>query len=325
MREQERGNTDMTTTFDAYRSQAKDWGRWGPDDEIGRANLLHAERVLSASRLIQTGERFCLAIPIGSPGGDPSLPGRNPGTHTMTQAATDYRAGGTKPLAGGMQYADDRFELACHGTTHMDALGHAFADDTIWNGRPASSDVNGLHAADVAALARKGVVGRAVLVDLARKRGVEYLPMNTAITVQEIEDTLEHQNVSLESSDTLILRTGIFNLFYKDGPEPFYRDFAEPGLLYEQRTIDFFREHDLAGLGSDTMCNEQAHNEAHDAYFPLHVMLQRNLGVIFHEALWLDDWAAYCAQVNRYAAFYVATPLRIVGASGAPMNPVAIM
>jgi hypothetical protein len=71
MPEQERENTDMTTTFDAYRSQAKDWGRWGPDDEIGRANLLHAERVLSASRLIETGERFCLAIPIGSPGGDP--------------------------------------------------------------------------------------------------------------------------------------------------------------------------------------------------------------------------------------------------------------
>jgi len=70
-------------------------------------------------------------------------------------------------------------------------------------------------------------------------------------------------------------------------------------------------EHDIAGLGSDTMCNEQAHNAELDADFPLHVLLQRNLGVSFHEALWLEDWAADCARDKIFDAFCVAAPLRI--------------
>lgn len=315
----------MSADLRAYVTEPKDWGRWGSHDSIGRANLLDAKNVLAASRLIQTGERFSLAIPMGSPGGDPCLPGRDPERHTMTQAAADYEDGRIVPLAGGMQYADDRIEVACHGTTHMDSLGHAFAGNTIWNGVHADSDDHGLLSSDIAALAHKGIVGRAVLVDLPRHRGVENLPMHTQIGISEIEEALVRQRVALMPADTLILRTGIFGSFYENGPADYYSDFVEPGLIYEPRTVDFFKEHDIAGLGSDTICNEQAHNESMDAFFPLHVLLQRNLGVIFHEALWLDDWAEYCHEVQRYEGFYVAAPLRIVGGSGSPMNPIVIM
>ncbi|MBC7518539.1 MAG: cyclase family protein [Microbacteriaceae bacterium] len=315
----------MNADLGAYTTATKDWGRWGPDDSIGRGNLLDADSVVAASRVIQTGERFSLAIPMGSPGGDPCLPGRATEHHTMVQTAEDYRTGRLAPLAGGMQYADDRIEVACHGTTHMDSLGHAFADDTIWNGVQADSDSQGVHSADIASLARKGVVGRAVLVDLPRHRGVKNLPMRTQIGIAEVEAALIRQRVTLLPGDTLILRTGIFSFFYENGPAAYYADFVEPGLIYEPRTLEFFREHDLAGLGSDTLCNEQAHNESVDATFPLHVLLQRNLGVIFHEALWLDDWADYCDSVGRYVGFYVAAPLHIVGGSGSPMNPIVIM
>jgi hypothetical protein len=72
------------------------------------------------------------------------------------------------------------------------------------------------------------------------------------------------------------------------------------------------------------MCNEQARNSELDADFPLHVLPQRNLGVSFHEALWLEDWAADCAQDHVFDAFYVAAPLRIARGTGAPMNPIVI-
>jgi hypothetical protein len=72
------------------------------------------------------------------------------------------------------------------------------------------------------------------------------------------------------------------------------------------------------------MCNEQAHNAELDVGFPLHVLLQRNLGVSFHEALWLEDWAADCAQDQVFDAFYVAAPLHIAQGSGGPMNPIVI-
>jgi hypothetical protein len=56
----------------------------------------------------------------------------------------------------------------------------------------------------------------------------------------------------------------------------------------------------------------------------MHVLLQRNLGVSFHEALWLEDWAADCAQDQVFDAFYVAAPLRIARGTGSPMNPIVI-
>jgi kynurenine formamidase len=307
-----------------YRTAANEWGRWGATDEIGRANLLDPAAVLAASRLIRTGRRFSLALPLCSDGGDPCLPGRAPAQHVVIQAEDSYRDGRVQPLAGGMKYVDDRLELACHGTTHMDALAHAYADSTIWNGYPAQSSADGIPTADVAALARQGVVGRAVLVDLARAEGIDYLPMGREITVADIEAVLAAQQTELAPGDTLILRTGIFRLFYEQGPEAYYANLAEPGLSDPVNTVEFVRRHQVAGLGSDTVCNEQAHSHALDADFPLHVLLQRNLGVIFHEAMWLEEWAADCAEDGVYDAFYVAMPLRLIGGSGAPMNPLVI-
>jgi hypothetical protein len=60
------------------------------------------------------------------------------------------------------------------------------------------------------------------------------------------------------------------------------------------------------------------------ADFPLHILLQRNLGITFHEALWLEEWANDCAADRVYSAFYVAAPLNLVRGSGAPMNPIVI-
>ena len=153
--------------------------------------------------------------------------------------------------------------------------------DRLWNGHPAQTTTGGLTRASIGALAERGIVGRAVLADLPRHEGVPHLEMHRRITVADVEAALAAQGTELRRGDILLLRTGIFRVFYEDGPEAFYADFDEPGLTYEPGLIDFVAEHDIAGLGSDTMCNEQAHNAELDADFPLHVLLQRNLGVSF--------------------------------------------
>ena len=146
---------------------------------------------------------------------------------------------------------------------------------------------------------------------LAARRIQGHREMHRRITVADVEAALAAQGTELRRGDILLLRTGIFRVFYEDGPEAFYADFDEPGLTWAPGLIEFVAEHDIAGLGSDTMCNEQAHNAELDADFPLHVLLQRNLGVSFHETLWLEDWAADCARDKIFDAFYVAAPLRI--------------
>lgn len=104
----------------------------------------------------------------------------------------------------------------------------------------------------------------------------------------------------------------------------YYANFDEPGLTYETALFDLLNEHDVIGLSTDTLCNEQLYCADIDVSFPLHIVLQRSLGITFHEALCLEEWASDCADDGVCDAFYVAAPLRIHRGSGTPMNPVVI-
>jgi kynurenine formamidase len=313
-----------TTPNPLYGSAPRDWGRWGPDDGIGRVNLLDQQQVLAAASCIRTGKRFSLALPLCHPGGDPALAGRMTTRHTMTVDESHYRDGTARPAAGGACFADDELAMACHNTTHMDALGHAYTDGQLWNGYPADSNIGGLSRASVEPLAAAGVVGRAVLVDMARAEGVHHLPMGHEITVAALTAALAAQGTKVMAGDVILIRTGILTVFYESGPDAFYAEFNEPGLTYSPELLEFVQDHDIVGLGSDTLCNEQQYCGAIEAAYPLHMLLMRNLGITFHEALWLEQWAEDCAADRRWDAFYVAAPLRLVGGTGAPMNPIVI-
>lgn len=70
--------------------------------------------------------------------------------------------------------------------------------------------------------------------------------------------------------------------------------------------------------------NEVTYDPISGVALPLHCALMRNLGVALTEIAWLDDLAAACASDNRWSFLYVAAPLKIVGGTGAPVNPIAI-
>lgn len=307
-----------------YTEGPREWDRWGDGDELGRANLLTPERVLAAVGCVRTGRRFSLALPLAVRGGDPGLPGR-PGTdHRMLRDHSDYVCGRVPDVPGGGRSTDDWLGMACHGTTHMDALGHAYAGEELWGGVDAGSTVGGLRHADIAAIGRRGVVGRAVLVDVPRARGTDRVPRGEHIRTGEVREILEDRGMEVGAGDCVLIRTGTAPFFDADrGPDGRWET-QEPGLTYEPDLVDFVRETDLCALGTDTLSNEQAVSDTLGVDYPLHVILQRNLGVLFHEALWLEDWAADCAADGVDDAFYVAAPLRLSGGTGGPMNPVVV-
>jgi kynurenine formamidase len=317
--------TQVATLEDLLADAPKNWSRWGPDDEIGALNFLTSEEVLRGVREVSSGEVFTLGAPVGSPGGDPVWPGRSGAVKLMTQDKSHYAAGKLQPLKGGLEYADDYITAFLQGSTQFDALGHTWYGDEIYNGHPAESTTGGMAKAGVDKIAKHGVVGRGVLIDMARHRAKEALESGETFGVDDLEAAARKQGCAIEQHDNLLIRTGWLRVFYDHGPDAFYGDqFVEPGLTYSPELVEWFHEREIASLSTDTIANEVTAHPESGIVLPLHAALMRNLGVLFSEICWLEELADSCASDGRYTFLYAAAPLNIVGGTGAPVNPVAI-
>ncbi len=303
----------------------RNWGRWGGDDEIGMLNLLTPEKVVESVSYVRSGKVFTLAIPIGSPGGDPVWPGRGGPVKHMTVDKSDYDSGRQVRFPGEAEYADDWIGAYLQGSTQYDAIGHMWFGDQLYNGFPAESTIGGLRRCSVERIAEKGVVGRGVLLDIARLRGKRALDSGEPVTLADLETAAEQQGVEIRSGDILLLRTGWIGVFYEQGPEAFYTEpFLEPGLVYSPELVDWFHEHDIVSLSTDTIANEITMDPETGWVATLHIALMANLGVAFSEIVQLDALADDCAEDGQWDFLYAAAPMRIVEGAGAPVNPIAI-
>jgi kynurenine formamidase len=85
--------------------------------------------------------------------------------------------------------------------------------------------------------------------------------------------------------------------------------------------VAWFDDLEPVGLGTDTLANELPYSTRSGDAYPMHRLLMRNRGISFHEALWLEDLSADCASDGCYEGVYIASPLKLAGASGSPVNP----
>lgn len=299
------------------------WGRWGGDDEIGALNFLTATEVKAGLAAVRHGRTFTLGSPVATETGDPVLPGRWPPRHFVVADKAGFRAGRWHPLPGGLEFADDYITSFAQAGSHCDALGHMWFDDTLWNGYPADSTNGGMSKAGIEPISRRGVVGRCVLLDLARHRGKRALAKAETFGLDDLIACAKAQNVELKPRSILLLRTGWLAALF-DGREPIGADYWEPGLTFSHDLVAWFHGQEIPCLVTDTLANETTYEPGSGVMLPLHAALMRNLGVVFTEAAWLDDLAADCADDGRYEAFYCASPIRIVRGSGSSINPVVI-
>ncbi|TQN43761.1 kynurenine formamidase [Blastococcus colisei] len=320
--------TDSPATAPALGELLKDaptnWGKWGPDDEIGALNYLGPEQVLAAVQLVSAGKVFTLQRLIGDPKGDPVWPGRTPAERTQILDESDWDEGGKgAAYPGGLHYADDKINAFLQGSTQYDGLGHVWYDGQIWNGYDARTTVGGLDKASVEPIAQRGVVGRAVLLDMARFRGKENLDKAETYTHEDLMACAEAQGTPIQKRDILIIRTNFLRLFFEQG-DAFYEGFNEPGLVYSPELVQWFQNMEIPNLVTDTIANEVTFDPNNGVALVLHNALMRNLGVTLTEITDLEELAADCAEDGRYAFLYVAAPLKVSKASGSPVNPVVI-
>ena len=308
---------------DLLRDAPSNWGKWGDDDELGSLNYLTPAEVLRGVQHIRSGNVFTLQRLIGDPKGDPVWPGRTPAIRTMIMDESIWDSPDAPQFPGGLHYADDKIEAFLQGSTQYDALGHVWYGGKIWNGYDARTTIGGLDKASVEPIAQRGVVGRGVLLDIARFRGKENLDKGEAFDHNELEACAKAQGHTIEKHDVLLIRTNFLKLFFDQG-EKFYENFNEPGLTYSPELVRWFQEREIPNLVTDTIANELTYEPETGIALPLHCALMRNLGVTLTEICDLEKLAASCAEDGQYTFLYAAAPLKVHRATGSPVNPLAI-
>ncbi|MBD5636181.1 MAG: cyclase family protein [Candidatus Eremiobacteraeota bacterium] len=306
------------------KNDPKNWGKWGANDEVGSLNYLTSREVLRGVGSVKQGKTFTLQVLIGHPKGDPIWPGRKGAQRISVLDKGQYLAGKGPPSPGGSEFADDMLIMNLQGSTQYDALGHCWYDDRLYNGYDAKTTIGGMSKASVLPIAERGVVGRGVLIDIARYRGKAVLAEGETFTHEDVLAAAKRQRTTIEKHDILILRTGWVGAFYERSRAERFKKFVEPGLTYSPALVAWFSDMEIPNLVTDTIGNEVTTDPQSGVALPLHNALMRNLGVAFTEIALLDPLAADCEADGQYTFLYAAAPLKVVGGSGAPVNPIVV-
>ena len=187
--------------FEAMFESVKNWGRWGPDDQIGTLNYITPEHVRRAAALVKSGRSVSMAIPINKVAGPDN---QSPAIHHMTRMFD-------LPVdSSSLRFGMDFLGMSCHGDchTHIDALNHIAYGGHVYGGRSESLlTSHGGTALDIAGYAN-GIVGRGVLLDIPRLRGTRWLEPGDAVTRAELEAAEKAEGVRIGEGDILVFRTG---------------------------------------------------------------------------------------------------------------------
>jgi kynurenine formamidase len=318
-----RRNTEKMFDMATLRQTAErcdNWGRWGPDDEAGTLNFIAPEDIVAAAGLIKKGKVFSLALNFDNQGPQVGLWGNrfNP-IHTMLATGTDAVAGIQDE--NGIRYADDMVSLPLQCGTQWDALGHIFLDDKMWNGYDAVLvDSNGAKKNGIEKVKDK-MVGRGVLLDIARHVGIESLDEGMAITIEDLDGCAEAQGVEIRRGDFVLVRTGMMEQRQRDGWGG-YAGGDAPGLAFE--TAEWIYQREIAAICCDTWGCEVRPNETEDAQQPWHWVVIPKIGISMGEIFVMGELAEDCADDGVWEFFFCAPPLPVTGGVGSPLNPIAI-
>lgn len=290
---------------------------WGPNDEIGTLNIMTESSKLNIISRISSGKIYDLSVNyfVGMPSfhalGDPGY--QYWLTHTPHGTIVDNTNGLGKAMNLKVSYTGDAISMYTHMGTHIDALNHFGLNGKIWNGFTPEEYLGDKGWKKTGAETIPPIIGRGVLIDVAAAIGS--LPDNYRITAFDLQHTLEKQRTRLEPGDVVLIRTGQAQ-FYEDADQ--YLD-NYPGISLEAVKW-LVEDQGIMLLGADNLSLEAFPPEQEDNWVPVHTYLLAEKGVMFIEQMFLED-----LSVDRIYEFaFIAASLKLKGASGSPMRPIAL-
>jgi kynurenine formamidase len=323
----------IPTSFTEVAARVCNWGRWGPEDQVGTINLVDEAARLRGVASVQDGTAFALGLPLSADEGIQLgfVPGRiNPNRSMICVNA---------PLSADPRWiasSEDVVTFAMQCATHWDGLAHV----SYGAGPEGAMLYNGFSASNVseAGAARLGIhlvrslVSRGVLLDVARAKGVEILEPGYPIAPEDLDAACALGGLAIEPGDVVLVRTGQGDHLALPGrpglggAEP-VRDLVKytwpsPGLT--MATAEWLHARDVAAVATDTLVLEVYPCESEDLYLPVHLLHLVEMGMTQGQNWFLDELADACATDGRYAFLLDATPLPFTNALGSPVNPVAV-
>ena len=300
------------------------WGLFGEQDCVGMFNLQTPARIVEAAKLVERGVLFPMNWEQTKP--DPPLFGRGAVRHTLFRQS---RMG---------HHGDDVFDnFYTQASSQWDALSHVGDfEHGFWGGQTNAE----LESAEASARlgidhwARRGLAGRAILLDVARYREAQGRAVDCGaadtISVADLEATLESQRLTPQPGDVWLIRTGWIGWYEQQRSRVRHAlaDRAQlraPGLECSEAMAEYLFDQHPAALASDNPSLEAwppPNFAAPDGF--LHHYLLGRFGIAIGEMFVLDALADDCARDGRYACFFTSAPLNIPGGTGSPPNAIAL-
>lgn len=294
----------------ALFDKLSNWGRWGPDDQLGTLNLITPRKRVQAADLVTEGISVSCALPLNTRGG-PDNP--NPVVHLMTAA------GDVEPAWG----SGDYFAIAPHGIahTHLDALCHIFYRGKMYNDRPAALVTSRGAAFNSIESGKDGIVSRGVLLDIPRAAGKEWLEPGEAIYTDDLEAAEKMCHVRVEEGDVLLVRTGR----HKRAASRQGRDagFAAGFAGLDATTLPWLHSRGVAVLGCDGISDVMPSGMGGGGQ-PIHMVAIPSIGVHIIDNADLEELAETCARLGRWEFMLTIAPLRLLRGTASPVNPIAL-
>jgi len=291
---------------------------FGPDDEIGMLNLITPEsrrRVLEAvdpGRVFDLSVDYFVGMPSWTANGDMSF--QIWLNHTPAGTLIDDSPGVGRAINERVSYSGDSIAMYTHTGTHVDSLCHWGYGGTIWNGFTEAEHLGSRHWTVAGADKQPPIVARGVLLDVAGLHEVDDLPDSHPIGRADLEAACARQNVEVQAGDVVLVRTGRMNRW------PKVSDYLAPAPGLNLEGAAFLAEAGAIVIGADNVALEMIPPETTDHWSPVHTYLLAECGVAILELAWLEELAA--ANVSEFA--FVGACMRIRGATGAPIRPLAM-
>ena len=311
----------------AYFDVLSNWGRWGDDDRLGTLNYVTPDVTRAAAAEIREGASVSCAWDIDNHTQEGDIygpPQRYMINHGQGLADEHRVLPRHRRAADRSSGAAEYVGFAFHGMniTHIDALSHIFWDRRMYNGVPAEHVTSHAGAVSLAVTdAPTGVTSRGVLLDIPPVVGGDWLEPGFGVLPEHLDAAEARQGVTVRSGDIVFLRVGYSRRKREQGPRPV--QLGQAG--WHAAALPWLHEREVAVIGNDGGQDAMPSGYHRDGLgMPIHAIGIVAMGLWLIDNLDLEPLAEACATRQRWTFFMHLSPLRLAGATGSPLNPIAI-